>query len=180
VDAFAKVVYVNPEAEPEIQALAALGLIEWRSRAFQTDDLEGCFLVITDLEDNSEVFWLAEARNILCNAVDDPRYCRFSFGSIHRQGDLTVAISTNGWAPAVAVRLRQKLEQEVGPEYSILLSLLKEVRGEINTRIPNFERRKKLWYQIVDSSVLETLRQGQEREAQALIRGMIEEAVSST
>jgi precorrin-2 dehydrogenase len=180
VDASAKVVYVNPKAEAAIQGLASAGAIEWQAREFRGQDLEGCFLVITDQADNSEVFRLAEERNVLCNAADDPEHCRFSFGSVHRQGDLTIAISTNGWAPALAVRLRQQLEREVGPEYGALLELLREVRPEITSRVTDFNARRDLWYRIVDSEVLPRLRSGQHGEAAALIRDLIEEAPSST
>ncbi len=178
--ASADVVYVNASAETDIQGLAAGGLLVWRRRDFQPEDLDGCFLVITDREDNAEVFRLAEERNILCNAVDDPQHCRFSFGSVHRQGDLTIAISTNGWAPAVAVRLREWLQREIGPEYGALLNLVKELRPEIARRVPDFSARRDLWYRIIDSGVLETLEQGHTDAAAQIVRSLIEDAVSST
>ncbi|MDQ2843470.1 MAG: bifunctional precorrin-2 dehydrogenase/sirohydrochlorin ferrochelatase [Acidobacteriota bacterium] len=180
VDTSANVVYVNPQADPKIEALSEAGLIRWETRNFEPKDLAGCFLVITDREDNSDIFRLAEEQQILCNAVDDPSNCRFSFGSVHRQGDLTVAISTNGWAPAVAVRLREKLEREVGPEYGALLTILKAVRPEITSRIAEFSARRELWYRIVDSDALPLLREHQTEAATAKICQMIEDAVSST
>src|SRR5690349_14257164 len=91
--------YVNPSAEDSIAELARQGKITWQARQFDPRDLEGCFLVITDQDENSEVFRLAEERNVLCNAVDDPEFCRFSFGSVVARDDLTIAISTNGIAP---------------------------------------------------------------------------------
>src|SRR6478752_5032404 len=105
VDAAAKVTYVNPRAAPAIEALATAGLISWARRGFEPHDLDDCFLAITDGDNNAEIFRLAEERRVLMNAVDDPEHCRFSFGSVHRQGDLTISISTNGVAPALAVRL---------------------------------------------------------------------------
>ena len=96
VDAAAQVTYVNPRAEAAIETLAAAGLIHWEKRDFVPEDLHGLFLVISDLEDNSEIFRMAEEQRILCNCVDDPEHCRFSFGSLHRRGELTIAISTNG------------------------------------------------------------------------------------
>jgi precorrin-2 dehydrogenase / sirohydrochlorin ferrochelatase len=180
VDASANVVYVNPRADPKLEALVDAGLIRWEKRDFEPQDLDGCFLVITDREDNSDIFRLAEEQRILCNAVDDPPNCRFSFGSVHRQGDLTIAISTNGWAPAVAVRLREKLEREVGPEYGALLGILKAVRPEITSRVTDFSARRELWYRIVDSDVLELLRNDQLKPATAKVRQMVEDAVSST
>jgi len=179
VDAKAKVTYVNPRAEPSIQQLAASGSLVWQQREFETSDLSGCFLVITDREDNSEVFRLAEEQSILCNSVDDPEYCRFSFGSIHRRGELTIAISTNGWAPAVAVRLRERFEREIGPEYTAFLALLKQVRPEITARIADFASRRELWYRIVDSDALEKLREGQPSAAESTIRRLIDEAINN-
>ena len=180
VDAKAIVSYVNPRAEPGIQALASEGAIQWHQREFEIGDLAGCFLIITDREDNSEIFCAAEEQNILCNSVDDPEYCRFSFGSLHRQGDLTIAISTNGWAPAVAVRLREKFQREIGPEYATFLALLKEVRPEITNRIKDFAARRDLWYRIVDSDALAKICDGHPADAEGLIRSLIEEAVNST
>lgn len=180
VDAAAEVVYVNPQAQPEIAQLASTERVTWRARHFEEHDLDGCFLVICDLEDNSTIFLLCEERGIICNSVDDPEHCRFSFGSIHRRGELTIAISTNGWAPAVAVRVKEQLQREIGPEYQTLLEMLKGVRPEITSRITGFADRKALWYAIVDSELLGLLRQGQEQEAHRLLRQMIEDAVSST
>jgi siroheme synthase-like protein len=180
VDCSADVTYVNPRAEPAIEALAAAGLLRWEQRDFVSADLDGCFLVITDREDNAEIFAQAEARSILCNSVDDPENCRFSFGSLHRQGDLTMAISTNGWAPAVAVRLKEWLQREVGPEYGELLKILKAVRPEITAGIADFGKRRELWYRIVDSDALAKLRAGEPDAVEADIRAMISSAINSS
>jgi siroheme synthase-like protein len=176
VDAAAEVVYVNPRAEAAIETLAAAGLIEWKKREFVSGDLSGCFLVISDREDNSEIFRLAEEQRILCNSVDDPEHCRFSFGSIHRRGELTIAISTNGWAPAVAVRLKERFQREIGPEYGDFLELLKQARPQITERIANFTARRELWYRIVDSEVLAQLQRGEKDAAASLIQEMINTA----
>jgi siroheme synthase-like protein len=179
VDASANVTYVHPAADPRIESLAMAGLIQWHRRGFEPGDLQDCFLVITDHEENSDIFRMAEEQRVLCNSVDDPPNCRFSFGAIHRQGELTVAISTNGWAPAVAVRLKEWLQREIGPEYAVFLDLLKEIRPEITSRIGDFASRRALWYQIVDSDVLRLLRDYQTEAARSSIRMMLEQAVSN-
>lgn len=176
VDASADVLYVNPQADPAIEALAATGLIRWEKRPFTPADLPGLFLLISDLEDNSEIFRLAEEQRILCNCVDDPEHCRFSFGSIHRRGELTIAISTNGWAPAVAVRLKEKFQREIGPEYTDFLDLLKRTRPEITNSFADFATRRELWYRIVDSDVLALLSRGEKATAETLVQEMIETA----
>jgi len=179
VDCSAIVTYVNPRAEPAIEMLAETGLLRWEKRAFVASDLDGCFLVISDLEDNSEIFKLAEARGILCNCVDDPEHCRFSFGSLHRQGDLTIAISTNGWAPAVAVRLKEWLQREVGPEYGEFLAMLKAVRPAITNGIADFGVRRELWYRIVDSDFLVRIRAGESYAVEGEICKMIQDTINS-
>jgi precorrin-2 dehydrogenase/sirohydrochlorin ferrochelatase len=180
VQAGANVTYINPQADPRIQQLADAGLLRWERRDFQASDLDDCFLVIANTKNNGEIFRLAEEKRVLCNAVDDPANCRFSFGSIHQQGDLTIAISTNGWAPAVAVRLKEWLQREIGPEYGTLLELLSKVRPEITTSIGDFGARRELWYEIVDSNILELLRAGQLEAAQSLIQEKIDAKANST
>jgi siroheme synthase-like protein len=176
VDASAEVVYVNPRAHVAIETMAAAGLIQWEKRDFLPADLNGCFLLISDLDDNSEIFRLAEEQRILCNSVDDPQHCRFSFGSIHRRGELTVAISTNGSAPALAVRLKERFQCEIGPEYADFLELLKQVRPLITSQIANFSARRELWYRIVDSEALTLLARGEKEAAARLVQQIIDRA----
>ena len=180
VEAAANVTYINREAVPEIQELIHSNKVTWEGRDFHPDDLDRCFLVVTCRPDNAEIFRLAEARGVLCNAVDDPKNCRFSHGSIHRQGDLTVGISTNGTAPAVAVRIKEMLQREIGPEYKSLLELLVQVRPEINARLTSFGARRDLLYRIVDSDALALFRTGNNEGARNLVREIISQAISST
>lgn len=180
VEASADVLYINPRAVPEIEALASGDAIRWGRREFSPDDLDGCFLVVTCSARNAEIFQMAEARNVLCNAVDDPGNCRYSYGSIHRSGDLTIGISTNGTAPAIAVRLKQRFQREIGPEYGELLEELRRVRPEITRCVADFEKRKDLWYEIADSEALSLLRSGDREAALQLIRQLIGKAVNNT
>jgi siroheme synthase-like protein len=179
VDALANVTYVNETADPRIQALAQAGLIKWQQRRFAPGDLADCFLAISDQEDNSEFFGLCEEQHVLCNSVDDPEHCRFTFGSIHRQGELTIAISTNGSAPALAVRLRERLQRDIGPEYERFTEMLKNVRPEITSGISDFGKRRDLWYRIIDSDILQLLRSGDEPAAQSLLRELINSILRS-
>jgi len=177
-EASANVFYINPEAATEIRELVEGGLVQWETRGFLPQDLDDCFLIITSCPNNAEIFRLAEERKVLCNAVDDPKHCRYSYGSVHRQGDLTIGISTNGVAPAVAVRLKQQFQKEIGPEYKELLEILRQLRPEINRRISAFQQRKDLWYQIVDSQALALLRASQRGSAQDLIHQFVEAAAN--
>jgi siroheme synthase-like protein len=152
----AEVTLIAPEAAPEVESLASSGAIAWRRREYRAGDLEGFFLAVSTHEDRSrnEPVWReARGRGILFNAVDDPPRCGFSYPSIHRRGDLAIAISTNGKCPGLAVRIRQRLEREIGPEYGTLVDTFGEMRGEIAARVPDFARRKELWYRLVDAGL---------------------------
>ena len=105
--------------------------IEWVPRKFQAGDVADATLVIAATSApgvNASVFRDAEARGILCNAVDDIENCHFYYGSVVQRGDLQIAISTNGKSPALAQRLRQELEQQFGPEYEVWLEWLGAAR----------------------------------------------------
>lgn len=100
-------------------------------RPYVSGDLAGAFLVVaTDLESTPAVFAEATERGVLCHAVDDPARCHFAMPSVLRRGELTVAVSTGGRAPALAKRLRHRLEAEVPSEYAALVDLLAEARTE--------------------------------------------------
>jgi siroheme synthase-like protein len=173
----AEVVVIAPAATPEIEDAAASGAVQWERREYREGDLAGFFLAVSTHEDRTrnEPLWReARASGILFNAVDDPPRCGFAYPAIHRRGELTIAISTNGKCPALGVRIRQRLEKEIGAEYGALVEMLGEVRGELTTVIPDFGRRKELWYRLVDSGALERLRAGDAEGARSELRALIE------
>lgn len=164
-------------AEEKVRGLGEAGAVVTRRTDFMDGDLEGFFLVIAatgDAQQNGRIAAEAGRRGILFNAVDDPPNCGFILPAIHRQGDLTVAISTGGRCPAVAVRLRDRIAQEIGPEYERLVKMLGELRGEIATRVPDFEERRRLWYRLADSEALALLRDGAPEQAQGVLRELVE------
>jgi siroheme synthase-like protein len=125
---------------PEVHAWFAEPIrnrkIEWVPRKFEAGDISGATLVIAATSApgvNASVFREAEARGILCNAVDDIENCHFYYGSIVQRGDLQIAISTNGKSPALAQRLRQELEQQFGPDYEVWLEWLGAARELLRT-----------------------------------------------
>jgi siroheme synthase-like protein len=127
----ARIRVVAPEVSAAFVKPIRDGRIEWIPRKFAARDLDGATLAIAATSGpgvNASVFREAEARGILCNAVDDIENCHFYYGSIVQRGDLQIAISTNGKSPALAQRLRQELEQQFGPEYEVWLEWLGAAR----------------------------------------------------
>jgi siroheme synthase-like protein len=164
----ARVTVISPELTERLRAYADAGQIGYIPRRYKPGDLKDAFMVIcaTDETDiNHQVWQEASANKQLVNVVDDTPRCNFIAPSILRQGDLTIAISTGGNAPALAVRLKERLQREIGPQYARFLSLAGKLRQPLAQHISDFETRKALWYQLVDSNVLELLEQGDEAAA---------------
>lgn len=136
LQAAAKVVVVSPAINAQISALVRERQIVWREKEFAPEDLQDAFLVIaaTSVPSvNESVFHAADARGLLCNAVDDIENCHFYYGSIVQRGDLQIAISTNGKSPALAQRLRKELESQFGAEYESWLEWLGAARDVLRT-----------------------------------------------
>lgn len=109
----AKVTVISPDARSEIRELEEQGKITWRRRCYVAEDILGQQLVIAatnNPEVNHAIYSDAGGAGVLANAVDDPPFCDFYFGSVVRRGPLQIGISTAGESPALAQRLRQQLE----------------------------------------------------------------------
>jgi len=172
----AKVIVIAPELTSRLRHLAEQQQITYIARKYQPGDLIGAFMVIcaTDqTEINHQVWQEATANHQLVNVVDDTPCCNFIAPSILRKGDLTIAISTSGKAPALAVRLKERLQREIGPEYERFLELAGELREPLAQHVPDFETRKALWYELVDSEILAALARGDESSARDIISQVV-------
>jgi siroheme synthase-like protein len=178
LDCGAAVTVIAPESTPHVRELARRGRLTWLERDYAEGDLAGAFLVIATGDDparNERIFREAQERGVLINVMDDTAHCTFIAGSVVRRGPLTVAISTGGSAPALAVRLRERLERELGAEYGDFLGLMSSLREPLARRYPEFATRRRLWYRLVDSDLLEQLRAGDPARARARAEQLIDE-----
>jgi len=147
----ATVVIVAPEVTEKIAGWSREHRLTWQARRFEPSDLDGAFLVIAATGAdavNESVFRQAEARGILCNAVDEPERCHFYYPAIVRRGALQIAISTAGLSPALARRLRQELEEQFGPEYEHWLEELGMLRQKAFTLRADPKRRTRLLHRL--------------------------------
>src|SRR5213595_3534261 len=138
----------------------------------------GAWLAIAGTDDraaNAQVWAEAEREGVLLNAVDDLYHCSFIAPAIHREGDITVAVSTSGKSPALVARLRQRVARLIGPAEARLCELLGELRPEVAARVPDTRARTTLWYRIVDSDVIEFVRRGDMDGARERIDELVSE-----
>lgn len=175
----ARLKVISPELTPRLEEWAG-GRFEWVARPYREGDLESAFMVIVaDFEGdaNERIYREARAKGIPVNVMDDIPHCTFVFGSVLKRGPLTLSISTSGAAPALAVRLRERFEREFGEEYVPYLRFLQQLRGPMARVHPEFESRKKLWYRLVDSNLLELFRDNRVKEARELAEEIAGEEV---
>lgn len=168
VEAGAAVTVVAPACEPMPAAVTVA------KRPFRDDDLEGVELAVVasdDRELNARIARLAQERGVWVNAVDDPEASTVILPATLRRGALQVAISTGGASPALARRLRERLEGEFAPEYADLVGLLSELRRAWTPRaiaagVPPAARRA-AWERMLDLPLLDLLVAGRSDEARA-------------
>src|SRR6516164_4534646 len=90
LQAGAKVRIVSPAVNVSVGVLVREKKVEWSEKEFAPDDLGDAFLVIaaTSVPSvNEAVYRAAEARGLLCNAVDDVENCHFYYGAVVQRGD---------------------------------------------------------------------------------------------
>ncbi len=108
----AKILVVAPDFRPELEALAKLGKIRIERRSFHASDLGSVWLAVAAAvpEVNRVVAAAAESRRLYVLAVDDPSAASAYGAGILRRGGVTVAVSTDGRAPALAGLVREGLD----------------------------------------------------------------------
>jgi len=168
LEAGADVTVVSPTLTRKLQDLSLSGKIDHRSKKFEDKDLAGAFLVIaaTDSVDvNSSIGKLCGKMRVLVNVTAPPEESSFIVPSVVDRGDLLIAISTSGASPALSRKLRRKLEDQYGREYEVFLRKMAAVRNRLMEEMPDESARRAVFEALVNSDVLELLRQDKMHEA---------------
>jgi len=148
LDAEATVVVVAPDVVPEIAAAP----VEILRRPFVPDDLEGISFVVAAAppDVNREVAAAAHPRGLFVNAVDDMESATAYMGAIVRRAGVTMALSTDGEAPALAGLMREALEALLPDDLDAWVTSAREARRDWLARgVPMAERRPLLLEALV-------------------------------
>lgn len=148
LDAEATVVVVAPDVVPEIAAAP----VEILRRPFLPEDLEGISFVVAAAPPavNREVAAAAHPRGLFVNAVDDMDSATAYMGAIVRRAGVTMALSTDGEAPALAGLMREALEALLPDDLEAWVASAREARRDWLARgVPMAERRPLLLEALV-------------------------------
>ncbi|CAJ0832358.1 6679_t:CDS:10, partial [Entrophospora sp. SA101] len=116
-------------------------LVIYKNKEFHVDDLttEKIDLILAsidnDLKLSEKIAATAREQKIPINVAELPQLCNFWFMPTYRDGNLQVAISTNGTVPHVAQKLRQHIIENLPKNISNAIgnaALLKQLVGTAN------------------------------------------------
>ncbi|MDD4873748.1 MAG: bifunctional precorrin-2 dehydrogenase/sirohydrochlorin ferrochelatase [Dehalococcoidales bacterium] len=155
LDYGAEIVVISPYICPELAELSRTGKLCTITREYRTGDLSGAFVAIAATDDNQVnrvVSSDARRKAVLVNVVDDAEKSDFIIPSHLNRGDITIAISTGGKSPALARKLRSKLEKEMGEEYASLVDIISEVRAILKDKQSKID--PETWQEALDLDLL--------------------------
>ena len=178
LDASARVVVISPVLTPALKKLAREKTINYCPKSYEEGDLKGFFLAYSATDNSSvnrKVFNEAKREGILLNVVDVPKLCNFIVPSVVDRGDLLIAISTSGKSPAMAKKIRQRLEKEFGREYAIFLNIMGKVRAKLLTRSKESDTNKRMFEKLVNSPLLEWIKKGEKEKVDRFLKEALKE-----
>ncbi|MCH7938883.1 MAG: uroporphyrinogen-III C-methyltransferase [Candidatus Marinimicrobia bacterium] len=148
----ARITVIAQEANQTIQALANAQKIDLLERPYEAGDVNGQVLVVaaTDHQPtNRLVYQEARRVNIPVNVVDDPPLCSFYYPAVYQEGELKIAISTNGQAPVMAKLIRDDIKEYLGGKYGALIAQVARIRAGLFQSTSDSATRKGLIEGIV-------------------------------
>lgn len=173
LEAGASVTVVSPSLTPELERYLRQGTIRHLARPYAEGDMTGAALVYCATGDPALGRALhAEALGlgIPINVADLPELCTFIVPAVVHRGRLGIAVSTSGTSPAMAKRIRRRLERLFGPEYGLALEVLGAARQRLRETEPDAGERARRLGALALSGLAQYLRRGEFEAADRLVQ----------
>jgi siroheme synthase-like protein len=145
--------------------------VTWRQGRYESEDLEGAWMVITATDDravNQHVYDDAVDRHVWANSADDPDRCDFFMTAVVRRDPVLVAISTAGASPALASYLQRRLDADLELELGLLAGILRDARADLHRRGVSTE--ELAWSSVVDDELVAMVVRGDDAGARSRVR----------
>jgi siroheme synthase-like protein len=169
LDCRAAVTVIAPSLGDDMEALVP-SLHGVERREYGEGDASTYRLVVTATgipEVDGAVYADAEAAGVWINSADDLAHCSFILPAVHRDGAVTVSVSTGGLSPALASWLRTRVASGCGDGLGILAQLLGEARA--NLKRAGLRSDSVDWARLLDGPLLELIRAGEIDNARATV-----------
>lgn len=148
--------------------------MRWAGRDFTAAHLAGMSLVIVATDDEAlqeAVSRTAQAVCVPVNVVDRPALSSFLMPAIVDRDPVTIAISTNGAAPALARKVRAEIERLLPAALGRLARFADLFRDQVRRALDRPDARRRFWDRVFEGPVAALALAGDETGARrALIR----------
>ncbi|KAI9297630.1 uroporphyrin-III C-m [Neoconidiobolus thromboides FSU 785] len=161
-DALITLISEEHELCPELKYRIETQQIHWENRRFVESDLDDdVVMVLADqVPEADKIYQLCKQKRIPVNVADIIEQCDFWFMSIHRDGPLQVAVSSNGKGPRIARAIRQKIANAIPKNAGKAIEQFSILRAAIRKHDPpasSSSKRMSWLIKIVDSWSLQEL-----------------------
>ena len=151
LDSKAEVTVVALKVRENIQAMPVyINYSEYRENG-----VKGYQLVIAATDDestNRRIYEDAQKLGIPINVVDQPELCSFYMGSVYQDGDVKVAVSTNGRCPSFGKYLRDHIKNMSKGLWGKTLEQLALKREKIVKKLISYSQKQKLLEKLVNNN----------------------------
>ena len=133
-DEGAHVTVISPNFVDDFSTMPNSTLVQ---RTFEPGDTHGYQLVITATGNHAVDQLIYDEGNALgtwVNSADDPDRCSFYLAATHRDGNVIVAVSTEGKSPALASHLRNTIAEQLPNNLASIALELDRQRSEIKNQ----------------------------------------------
>ena len=153
----AHVTVVAPDIRPELDQPG----VALERRPFEDRDVDGAWYVVAAAPPavNLAVLAAAASRQVFVNAVDDPPHATAYAAGVIRRAGVTIAVSTDGRAPALAGLLREAIDAWLPPDLDRWMTAADDARRIWKQEGVPMERRRP---QLLET--LNRLYEAQDRE----------------
>jgi siroheme synthase-like protein len=165
----AEVTVIATSFSDAMEALAP-SLTSALRRPYRKGDISAFRLVVTATgipDVDGAVYADAESAGVWTNSADDMEHSSFILPAVHRDGAVTIAVSTGGLSPALASWLRTRIGAGCGDGLGTLAQLLGDARA--NLKRAGFRSDSVDWVRLLDGPLPELVRAGDLEEARAAV-----------
>lgn len=182
LNAGADVTVISPQLHPTLAALVESKTITAQVTPYRSGMLDALrpLLVFAATDNpavNRQIADDARRLGALVDAADDQTPRDFMNMATVQRGKITVAVSSGGASPALTVHLQQAIERMIGHEYATLADWMAEARAIVIAGISTQAERAQVWRQVMESTILEQVRRGDEEQARRTFDRIIREAL---
>jgi len=139
---------VSPKISDYIESLPVT-IINRSYRSSDLDDIKLVFATTDNKQVNQKIFRDAKKRDLPINVSDQPQLCSFYMGSVHQDGDLKVAVSTNGKCPSFGIYIKEHINNISKGLWGKALNELAIKREKIIKTLSTYTEKKKVMDKLV-------------------------------